>query len=481
MKLRDLLERVDIVSSAADMDLEVRGVSFDTRTLNEGDMFVAFGGLNFDGHEYIREAVDKGAVCVVCERHPAADAQHVLVGDSRKALAGISAAWFGYPADKLKIVGVTGTNGKTTVATMVKRIVEHCGGGKSGLIGTNGNMIGSRALQATYTTPESYELHKLLAMMVDEGCRYAVMEVSSHALALWRVYGISFEVGIFTNISPEHLDFHNTMDEYARVKSTMFESCRYAAINADDACAQLMIDSAGGSVFTYSINDDAADLLGKSIKLQADRVEFCALTIGELSRIELYIPGLFTVYNALGAIAAGLLMGFDVDCVVPALQICDSVNGRAEIVPTGMDYTVLIDYAHTPDALLNIISAVREFTPGRVVTLFGCGGDRDRRKRPVMGGIAARHSDFVVVTSDNPRTEAPGEIISEILEGMADTKTPYKVIENRREAIHWALESSLPGDVLILAGKGHETYQIIGTEKRHFDEREIVAEYYRGI
>ena len=478
MRLGDLLEKVNIEASFADMELDVRGISYDTRTLQPGDLFVAFKGLRFDGHEHIEEAIYKGAVCVVCAKAPTGDVPYIIVSEPRKALAGISAAWFGYPADKLKIVGVTGTNGKTTVATMVKRIIEYCGGGKAGLIGTNGNMIGSKVYRSTHTTPESYELQKLLALMADNDCRYVVMEVSSHALAMSRVHGICFEVGIYTNLSPDHLDFHNSMDEYANVKASFFTACRYAAINIDDAYAPLMIDNASGYVYKYSVNNHDVDLHGTEIKLMPDKVEFLAIAAGKSNKIELYIPGLYTIYNALAAISAGLLLGVSIECVVPALQIFESVSGRAEVVTTGTDYTVLIDYAHTPDALLNIISATREYAQGRIVTLFGCGGDRDRSKRPIMGDIASRHSDFVIVTSDNPRSEEPGAIIAEILTGMADTKTPYMVIENRRDAIRWALDNSRTGDVLILAGKGHETYQIVGTEKRHFDEREIVSEYF---
>ena len=478
MMLRDLLHKVNIVSCSADMDIEIDGVSYDTRTLGAGDLFVAISGYKHDGHKYIEEAVRKGAACVICEKAPSVEVPYISVDDSRKALACVSAAWFGYPAKRLKIVGITGTNGKTTVSTMIKRVVEYCGGGKAGLIGTIGNMIGERELSTEHTTPESYEIQKLLAMMCEEGCEYVVMEVSSHALALSRVYGIQFEVGVFTNLSPDHLDFHDSMENYAYAKAALFSNCRRAVINIDDENAQLMIENATGYVFRFSTIDTSANLFGKSIKLQSDRVEFTAVTNGSQNRVELRIPGIFTVYNALAVMSAMMSLGFDIDIVAPALQISESVKGRAEIVPTGTDYTVLIDYAHTPDALFNIITAVRECTLGRVVTLFGCGGDRDRKKRPLMGDIAAKHSDFVVVTSDNPRTEEPCTIIAEILSGMKNTQTPYKVIENRYDAIHWALENSQPDDVLILAGKGHESYQIFGSEKRHFDEREVVSEYY---
>jgi UDP-N-acetylmuramoyl-L-alanyl-D-glutamate--2,6-diaminopimelate ligase len=367
------------------------------------------------------------------------------------------------------------------VTYLIKHIIEQVTGSKVGLIGTKGNMIGEREMNAERTTPESFEIQDLLGMMVREGCQYAVMEVSSHALYLDRVHGIEFEVGVFTNLSPDHLDFHDSMDEYAEAKALLFANSKCAAINIDDEYSRIMTREARGPVHTYALMNNTADLVAKSVRLSADKVEFCALMIGELNRVVLNIPGVFSVYNALSAISASILLGFDIANVAAALKTCGSVKGRAEVVPTDTDFTVLIDYAHSPDALEKIIKAVRGFAPGRVVTLFGCGGDRDRKKRPLMGSIAVAHSDYVIVTSDNPRTEEPGAIINDILAGINNTKTPHKIIENRREAIYWALENSLPGDVLVLAGKGHETYQIFGKEKRHFDEREVVADYFQNL
>jgi UDP-N-acetylmuramoyl-L-alanyl-D-glutamate--2,6-diaminopimelate ligase len=374
---------------------------------------------------------------------------------------------------------VTGTNGKTSVTSLIKRIIEKCSGTKVGLIGTNGNKIGDRELSTAFTTPESYEMQKLLDKMALEGCENVVMEVSSHALYLSRVYGIEYDVGVFTNLSPEHLDFHHTMEAYAEAKSLLFASCRESVINIDDLYAPLMIKRATGNVTSYAINNPSADLVGRELHLEAEKVEFCAQSAGSQNKVEMPIPGLFSVYNALASIAAATILGFEITDVVSALMLCEGVKGRAEIVPTGREHTVLIDYAHTPDALRNIITAVRGFARGRVVTLFGCGGDRDKAKRPMMGQIAAELSDLVIVTSDNPRTESPGVIINEILSGMEGTKTPFRIIENRREAINQALDDLQSGDVLILAGKGHETYQILGKEKIHFDEREVIADYLK--
>ena len=479
MLLKELLAKVDVITTTADGDMEIHGVCYDSRTLRAGELFVAIKGFESDGHEYINDAVEKGAVCVLCQNAPEIKQPYVIVKDSRKALAELSAAWFGYPAEKLKIIAVTGTNGKTTVTNLIKWIVESYTGQKAGLIGTNGNMIGDAELHTIHTTPESYEIHELFSKMVTQGCVYAIMEVTSHALTLSRVHGIDFEVGVFTNLTQDHLDFHSSMEEYAQAKSQLFSFTKNAVINADDDFAHFMIKSAKCPVSTYAVKDGAADFVAKNIKLQSDKVDFSVLTIGSLLRVELGTPGMFTVYNALAAISTAVLLGFDLERIIAVLQTCKGVKGRAEVVPTDSDFTVLIDYAHTPDALENIIKASRALTHGRVVTLFGCGGDRDKTKRPIMGAIASEYSDFVIVTTDNPRTEEPGSIINDILAGMKDTKTPYRVIENRREAIYWALESALPGDVLILAGKGHETYQIIGKEKTRFDEREVVAEYFK--
>ena len=478
MRLGEFLKKMDVAAIAADPDIEIHGVSFDTRTLNAGELFIAVRGYQFDGHQYIEEAVNKGAICIICEEAPNLIIPYVVVKDCRKALASASAVWFGFPAEKLKIIGVTGTNGKTTVTSLIKQVIEKCSGMKVGLIGTNGNIIGDRELHSERTTPESYEVHELLAMMVQEGCQCVVMEISSHAIHQSRVYGIEFEVGVYTNLSPDHLDFHHSMEDYAATKALLFKNCRNAAINIDDEYAPIMIENAKCPVLTYAIRNGDADLVAKNIKLYPDKVNFSTLTIGSLNRVELDIPGMFTVYNALAVISAALLLGFDAERVIAFLQTCKGVKGRAEVLPVGQNFTVLIDYAHTPDALENIIAASRSFTRGRVVTLFGCGGDRDKAKRPVMGEIAAKYSDFVIVTSDNPRTEVPADIISQILAGMKDTKTPYRVIENRREAIYWALENAQADDVLILAGKGHETYQIFGKDKIHFDEREVVAEFF---
>lgn len=479
--MRELLAGIEMSGHSAglDLDMEAQGVSYDSRTAKRGDVFVAIRGLNSDGHDHIAQALERGAVCVVTRGAPLDAVPYVAVCNTRAALAAISANFFGNPAKKLRMVGVTGTNGKTTVTSLIKGIIERATGEKAGLIGTVRNMIGQEELRADLTTPESYELQALLAKMVERGCRWAVMEASSHALELDRAYGIEFEVGVFTNLTPDHLDFHGTMEKYGQAKLSLFKQCAKSALNLDDAFSREIMrsaDCARGERLTFSAMSDEADLVAKRIRLFPDATEFCALTIGTLQMVRVGIPGMFSVHNALAAISAAMLLGIDIQAAAEALGECPGITGRAEVVPVDGDYTVIIDYAHTPDALEKIIAAMRQSARGRVVTLFGCGGDRDRAKRPLMGEIATRLSDFTVITTDNPRTEEPCAIIGDILAGVDADNARYTVIENRREAIVWALEKSRPGDVLILAGKGHETYQIIGREKKHFDEREVVAE-----
>ncbi len=479
MKLGDLLNGVEVTKLNAEAELEINNICYDSRAVKPGDVFVAIRGFETDGHKYIDAAYKNGASVVICEEAAQRDEAYVLTPDSRRALALCARNFFGDPASEMRMIGVTGTNGKTTSTMLLKHFLED-NGEKVGLIGTNQNMIGSTVVPTERTTPESYELQKLFREMADAGCTCVVMEVSSHSLALERVAGIEFELGVFTNLTQDHLDFHKTMDEYARCKALLFRQSKKAVINMDDAWAPFMIKSAedaGCRVFTYSENHDQADLVAKDIKLSARDIHFCAVMTGEIQRVALNIPGRFSVYNSLGVVASGVMLGYTMGSCAASLATAEGVKGRVEVVPTDGDYTILIDYAHTPDALENVIKSIKEVAQGRTVILFGCGGDRDRTKRPIMGKIAVDNADLVIVTSDNPRTERPEEIINDILEGVKNTKTPVKVIADRTEAIHWAIDNHHIGDVIILAGKGHETYQIIGRTKHHMDEREIVAEY----
>ena len=476
MRLEQLLQGLSIRETHADPNTEITGVCYDSRQCAPGAVFVAISGFAADGHRFIPAALEKGAACIVCERAPEQDCAYVLVDSTRMALARLGANWFGHPADELTIIGVTGTNGKTTSTYLLKSVLEQTLGAKVGLIGTIQNMIGDEVLHTERTTPESFELHSLFARMRDAGCTHAVMEVSSHALVLERVGAVRFAVGAFTNLTEDHLDFHKTMEEYAAAKAILFARCGRAVINADDAWAGFMQARAECPVLTCAI-DSEADLRAENIELHADSVAFDAVCGGERRQILLGIPGRFTVYNCLTVIGCALSLGIGLSEIAEALKNAKGVKGRVEVIPTpGTDYTVLADYAHTPDALENVLRTVRGFARGRVVALFGCGGDRDPIKRPIMGRIGVDNADFAVITSDNPRTEDPNAIIADILKGVEGTDTPYIAIENRPEAIYWAMAHAQSGDVIVLAGKGHEDYQEINHVKHHLDEREVVAD-----
>ena len=447
--------------------------------MKPGNLFVAICGYDTDGHKYIPMALEKGAACVLCEKAPA-EGEYVLLSDTRRGLALAGANWYGNPAGEMTMIGITGTNGKTTTTYLVKHILEDCLGAKVGLVGTIQNMIGDEVLHTERTTPESLELQVLFRHMADAGCTHVVMEVSSHALSLHRVDGVTFDVGVFTNLTQDHLDFHKTMEEYCRAKAMLFARSKVGAVNVDDPWAKEILAHATCPVITYSAKGQAA-LEATDIRLEPHHVAFTAHYQGTETACTLGIPGAFSVYNALSALSAALALGIAPEKAAASLATARGVKGRAEVVPTpGKDYTVLIDYSHTPDSLENILKTVREFARGRVIAVFGCGGDRDPIKRPIMGKIAADLADLVVVTSDNPRTEDPMAIIDQILVGIPKDQTPTTVIENRRQAIRWAMDNAQAGDVIVLAGKGHETYQEIGHEKFHLDEREEVAAHLMG-
>lgn len=479
MKLSRLLDGVVLKENRLSPDTPIQSLSYDTRTLAPGALFVALSGYKTDGHRFIDEAVRKGAAAVLCEHAPDREGPWLTAEDSRAALAGLSANWFDRPTEQLTMLGVTGTNGKTTTTYLLKAMLEGTLHAKVGLIGTNQNMIGDTVLPAHRTTPESYEIQALCRNMADAGCSHVVMEVSSHALALRRVDGIAFRAGIFTNLTQDHLDFHGTMEEYRRVKGLLFAQCETAVLNLDDEAGRYYRDSVTCPTVTYSENKNEADVVAKNIRLFPGHVEFEAVTLGDIARVHLAIPGGFTIYNALGVIACGTVLGLKMGEIAAALRAAKGVKGRIEVVPVPAPYTVLIDYAHTPDALENILTTVRDFTEHRLICVFGCGGDRDRTKRPLMGGIAGALADVVIVTSDNPRTEPPEEIIGHILSGLSGCGAAVQVEPDRRAAIRLALGTAAEGDVVVLAGKGHETYQEINRELTHLDEREEVAAYFR--
>lgn len=480
MKLSKLIDKDLVTKISGDTEINIDKICYDSRKAEINSVFVCIVGYETDGHKYIKNAIDAGACAIVVQdgsEIPENIPKNVTVVyscDTRKMLAKMSAIYFGNPQEKLAMIGVTGTNGKTTVTTLIKSVLEF-DKKNVGLIGTNANYINGKELPTERTTPESYELYELLAHMVEEEVEYVIMEVSSHSLYLDRVYGIEYLVGAFTNLTQDHLDFHGSMENYKEAKKMLFDISKNAVINVDDDAGKDYAENTNCPVLTYAI-DGVGDLLAKDIKISARGVIFTLEYEGKMYKVRLGIPGRFSVYNALAAIGCMVSLGFSIERVIEALTFAKGVMGRCETVYTNTDYTVIIDYAHTPDGLENIISTVKEFCEGRVITLFGCGGDRDRTKRPIMGRVAAELSDFCIVTSDNPRTEEPEKIIEDIMVGVKDTDCEYKVIVNRREAIDYALTHAQRGDCIILAGKGHETYQIIGKEKRHFDEREVIAE-----
>lgn len=480
MKLQQLLSGVELMERHVPEDVEITGISYDTREIKPGALFAALSGYKTDGHLFIRQALEKGAAAVLCQQAPDDEGPWLVVPDARAALAQASANWFGHPADEMICVGVTGTNGKTTTTYLLKAVLEGALGTAVGLIGTNQNMIGELSLPAHRTTPESYELQGLLRQMADAGCTHVVMEASSHALVLHRTGGIRFAAGIFTNLTQDHLDFHRTMEAYQKAKGLLFEQSDLAVLNLDDAAGRDYKTCAPCPVFTYSERKDEADLVAKNIRLFPSHVEFEAVARGTIGRVFLPIPGGFSIYNALGVIACALNLGVELPAVIKALRTAQGVKGRIEVVPVPAAYTVIIDYAHTPDALENILTTLRDLTDRRVICLFGCGGDRDRSKRAVMGSVAATLADVCVVTSDNPRTEAPGDIIGDILSGMREAAAAPLVEPDRRAAIRLALSQAQPGDVVVLAGKGHETYQEIDGVQHHLDEREEVAAYFQS-
>lgn len=477
MKLRELLEGLSLVSATADLEMEISGVSYDSRTTRPGDLFVAMTGFETDGHAYIPKAAEAGAAAVLCQRPPENGLPYVQVENSRRALAVLGANFYGHPAEQMTMVGITGTNGKTSSTYLLKAVLEQALGAKVGLIGTNQNMIGQEVLPTERTTPESFELQGLFARMRDAGCTHVVMEVSSHALALDRVYGVPYAVGVFTNLTQDHLDFHKTMEDYCDAKALLFRRCAVGVVNGDDPWTPRLLEGATCRTFTYA-QHGAGDLRAEDVSLDADHVAFTAVTAEEKISVRVNIPGGFMVYNTLDVLGAALALGVPLSQSAQILADVPHVKGRVEVVPTpGKSYTVLIDYAHSPDGMVNVLTSVKGFAKGRTIALFGCGGDRDKTKRPKMGRVAAEIADFVVVTTDNPRTEKPADIIADILPGLADSATPHVVVEDRIEAIHYCMDHARSGDVIVLCGKGHETYQEINHVKHHMDEREIVAEY----
>ena len=477
MKLQDILGSIEYLEVHADGNLQIGGITADSRRVKKDDLFVAISGFTSDGNRFIPMAMDKGAAVVVTAKKPEIDVPYVLVPSDRKALAQCAAALYGHPSKAMTMIGITGTNGKTSVTWLLKQVLEHTLGAKVGLIGTMENHIGDVVEEAQRTTPESNELQQLFARMRDAGCTHCVMEVSSHAITLDRVAGVRFDVAAFTNLTEDHLDFHGTMEAYCDAKAELFRRCDKAVLNADDGWFDSFQAAAACQVLTTSAKGEAG-LYATDLQLLSDGIRYTAHYGEESAQLNVPIPGKFTVYNTLTVLGVALQLGISLADAAQALSKVMGVKGRIEVAPTpGKDFTVLIDYAHTPDGLENVLTSVRDFCKGRLIAVFGCGGDRDPIKRPIMGKIGVELSDLAIITSDNPRTEDPMTIIGHIENGAREAKGTYKVMENRVNAITYAMDIAEKDDIIVLAGKGHETYQEIMGIKHHLDEREVVAEH----
>jgi len=456
-------------------DKEITAVVSDSRKIQEGCVFVCIKGASFDGHSEACKAAENGAVAVVSERPTGAE-NELIVDNTRMALAVMCQNFFGNPQDKLKLIAVTGTNGKTTVTTVIKQALENLGY-KSGLIGTVRCEIGDIAVPAKFTTPEPWDLYSLMARMVSAGCSYLVMEASSQALDQGRLNNLIFDCAVFTNLSQDHLDYHKTMDAYFEAKKKLFLNAKAAAINVDDERGLLLAKELEIPLITYSSRSDSSTFTAKNVEFMADGVKFMLNAEGFISRVKFPMPGAFSVENALSAVCAMIAVGIDKDLACSALSKVRGVKGRCEVLHRG-EATVICDFAHTADALLQLHAGMKPFVEGRLVTLFGCAGDRDPIKRPAMVEAVAKFSDYIVVTSDNPRTEDPGSIIDSIKPYLDACGKPYTAIIDRHRAIRWALDNLKPGDVLLLCGKGHEDYQVIDGCTIYLDEHRIVDEYY---
>ena len=481
MKLKELLKDIPVLECSADPELEIREVHYDSRKVTPGSLFVAVTGFTSDGNRFIPMALSKGAVAVVTARKPEKSIPYVLVESDRLALALLGCNFFSHPAKAMTMIGVTGTNGKTSTTLLLKQVLEKVLGAKVGLIGTMANMVGDEEIPTERTTPESFDLQALFGRMRDAGCSHVVMEVSSHAVTLDRIGGTHFDIAAFTNLTEDHLDFHKTMDAYCDAKAELFRRCDKAVVNVDDGYSGRILDAAVCPVLTTSVATETG-LYAKNLELLSEGISFTAVCGEEAAEVHLPIPGKFTVYNALTVMGIARQLGISLADCADALKTARGVKGRVEVVPTpGTPYSVLIDYAHTPDGLENVLSSVKDFCKGRVIGVFGCGGDRDPMKRPIMGEIGVRLSDLAIITSDNPRTEDPRAIIEDILKGVKQEYGEYIVMEDRRSAIRYAMDIAKKDDIIVLAGKGHETYQEVNGKKYHLDEREEVAAHLQEL
>lgn len=479
MKLEKVIEGLDVISIKGDTNLDIANIEYDSRKVIEGTLFVCVKGFTVDGHKFIDSAIEKGAKAFLVEED--IDMQgytFIRVENTRKSMAKVADNFCNHPSEKLGVIGVTGTNGKTSITTFLSEILK-LNSNKVGLIGTIKIFDGEKEVSSNSTTPESVDLQKTFNNMLDNGCDYCAMEVSSHSLALNRVDETKFKLGLFTNLTPDHLDFHRDLDDYRDAKERLFYKTTLAnIINIDDEGGKKIyenIKNLGTPCYTYGI-DTKSDFMAKDIKIDAAGVSYRLITPTYEEVIFVPVPGRFTVYNTLAVIAACYMLDIPRGIFQEALRTTGGVAGRFEVVPNNKGINVIVDYAHTPDALENVLKTAKEFAKGNIITVFGCGGDRDKSKRPLMGKIGQEFSDICFVTSDNPRTEDPKLIIEDILKGLDQKNKNYRVVVDRKEAIEEAIKFAKKDDIVIIAGKGHENYQIIGKTKYHFDDKEIAKE-----
>ncbi|MGU3469941.1 UDP-N-acetylmuramoyl-L-alanyl-D-glutamate--2,6-diaminopimelate ligase [Paenibacillus sp. D51F] len=491
MRLEQLASQLITSRLIGDGSVPISGIEHDSREVKPGSLFLCLPGHTQDGHDFAAQAVEKGAAALVVERRLDLAVPQLLVNDSRLAMAVLADYFYGHASRKLKVIGVTGTNGKTTTTYLIESILADSGQ-RPGVIGTIEMRYGGRSYPMSRTTPEALNLHRDLAAMLEAGSTHAVMEVSSHALEQGRVKGVRYRTAIFTNLTQDHLDYHGTMDVYREAKGLLFSRLgneygsgeeSYAVLNADDPAAERFRALTSAEVVTYGV-ESKADVRASDISIEAGGTSFHVDTFAGSADITLQMVGKFNVYNALAALAAGLIEGIPLEEIKASLERVSGVPGRVESVNEGQDFAVVVDYAHTPDGLENVLKAVKEFAGRKIICVFGCGGDRDRTKRPIMGEIASRYADYTIVTSDNPRTENPDTILLDIEVGLQKASVPpdrYELQTDRRTAIEKAVEMASPGDVVLIAGKGHETYQIVGTVSHDFDDRLVARDAIRGL
>lgn len=486
MKLKQILNHISHNVVHGDLDGDIEGIAYDSRQVKPGFLFVCITGFKTDGHIYAEQAVSQGAVAILAEKEidAAKDITLVCTDNTRLALPILASNFYNEPSRDLRVIGVTGTNGKTTTTHLIQAILQEAGK-RIGIIGTLYARIDEYEHIIGHTTPEALEIEEFMDIVRNHKGDGVVMEVSSHALDLGRVDRISFDAAVFTNLTQDHLDYHKTMEEYKKCKLKLFqqipsEGNSFCIINADDAYAADFISAADKLAYTYGINQPA-DVKATNLNTELKGTKFKVQYSGGTFDVNIRLIGLFSVYNALAAIAFALKEGIDPSIIKSALQKVKGVPGRFEQVDVGQDFTVIVDYAHTPDGLKNILATAKQLVEKRLITVFGCGGDRDRTKRPLMGEIAARYSDFCVVTSDNPRSEEPQAIIDDITPGIEQVSgARYAIIADRREAIRHAVNLARKGDMVIIAGKGHETYQLVKGQVLDFDDRLVAAEYLKG-